>query len=82
MSAPQHPHQQLQKNILTVYLQPLLAKHEAQKPITYEDLIASWQAATAALALARAETTTTNNNKAHVSSVVRSYEFALYSYYL
>ena len=75
MSAPPPQHQLLQKNVLTVYLQPLLAKHEAQKPITYEDLIASWQAATAALAQAR-ETTT---NKAHVSAVVRSYAFALYT---
>ena len=70
MSAPQQQQQQqmlLQKNVLTAYLQPLLTKHEEQKPITYEDLIASWQAATAALARERA-----TNTPAHISSMVRA----------
>ena len=57
----------LQKNVLTAYLQPLLVKHEEQKPSTYEDLIASWQAATAALARERA-----TNTPAHISSMVRA----------
>ena len=59
----------LQKKVFTAYLQPLLAKHEAKKPITYEDLIGSWQAAVAELARARESPTT---SQPHVVSVVRA----------
>ena len=40
----------LKQNVFQAYLQPLLAKHEGKKTITYEDLTASWQASMAALA--------------------------------
>jgi len=59
--------QLLQKSVFTAYLQPLLTKHEAKKPITYEDLTASWQASMAAIAKAREDSST----KPHVSAVVR-----------
>jgi len=42
--------QLLKKNVFTAYLEPLLAKHEASKTITYEDLTLSWQKSIAALA--------------------------------
>jgi hypothetical protein len=39
----------LQKEVFTIYLEPLLKRHAAHQFITYEDLTSSWQAAVAAL---------------------------------
>ena len=64
MSAPPQQQLLLKKTVFTAYLQPLLAKHEGQKVITYEDLTSSWQAAMASLALGK------QKHKEHVPAVV------------
>jgi hypothetical protein len=68
-SSSQRPLLLLQKEVFTIYLEPLLKIHaDQQQQVTYEDLTSSWQAAVASLGKA----TIANVDAAGKNTVVSS----------